>query len=87
MPFYMQRSMENYPGGTALKSLTTGLDAIVRTLPPGSPAKLYCVKHVCERTLQLVAKGSAHEEGLGLVHLLAYVLLILDIDVSKHAFL
>lgn len=81
MPFYMRRALENYPRATPLKSLTAGLDAIIRHLPESSPMKLLCIKRVCQRTAELLPGIQLHEQVLGLLHLQAYVLLVLDIQV------
>lgn len=45
--------------------------------------KLLSLKGICDRTSGLVADGCAHEDILGLLHLQAYTLLVLDIEVTK----
>jgi hypothetical protein len=78
-PFYVERSLVNYPGATPLDGLTAGMDALARTLTPGSPATLFCLQRVCDRCLALTEDPKA---AMGLVHLLAYLLLVIDLQVS-----
>jgi len=77
-PFYAERSLRNYPTATPLDGFTAGLDALARTLPPGSPAMPFCLRRISERCLALVGDPKA---ALGLVHLLAYLLLVVDLQV------
>ena len=83
MPFYVRRALDNYPTATPIKALTLGLDAIVRHLAEGSPAKLFCLKKVCGLTLELAAGRIGSELVMGLVHLQVYITLILDVQVSS----
>lgn len=59
-----------------------GMDAIVRHLPDGSPAKLFSLKKVCAYTAELAAKAEQPEVVMGLVHLQVYIILILDVQVG-----
>ena len=66
-----------------MKALTLGLDALLRHLPDGSPAKLFCLKKVCGHTLELATRKLRSELVMGLVHLQVYIILILDVQVSR----
>ncbi|XP_038995251.1 uncharacterized protein LOC120119505 [Hibiscus syriacus] len=39
----MQRSLEEYPGITPFEGMASGVAALVRHLPAGSPATYYCI--------------------------------------------
>lgn len=84
-PFYVRRSLDNYPGGTPLQMFVTGMDALVRTLPAGSPAASLCFRRIARRASELARAGSQEEAAGGLVHLLAHLLLVVDLQVSPQA--
>ncbi|KAK9276813.1 hypothetical protein L1049_006349 [Liquidambar formosana] len=46
--FYIQRSLEGYPGITPFDGMAAGVAALVRHLPAGSPAIFYCIHCLVE---------------------------------------
>ncbi|KAM7264079.1 hypothetical protein ACFE04_001762 [Oxalis oulophora] len=56
--YYVQRSLENYPGVTPFEGLASGVVAVARHLPAGSPAVFYCVHSLIEKANQLCAEAS-----------------------------
>lgn len=51
--FYMQRSLEGYPGLTPFEGMASGVAALVRYLPAGSPSTFYCIHSLVERANNL----------------------------------
>ncbi|PKU73116.1 hypothetical protein MA16_Dca016183 [Dendrobium catenatum] len=51
--YYTQRSLEAYPGITPFEGLASGVAALVRHLPAGSPAVFYCINCLTEKALDL----------------------------------
>ncbi|KAH0456832.1 hypothetical protein IEQ34_014739 [Dendrobium chrysotoxum] len=51
--YYTQRSLEAYPGITPFEGLASGVAALVRHLPAGSPAIFYCINCLTEKALDL----------------------------------
>ncbi|XP_021742128.1 uncharacterized protein LOC110708330 [Chenopodium quinoa] len=47
--YYMKRSLEAYPGITPFDGLASGVSALVRHLPAGSPSIYYCVHSLVEK--------------------------------------
>ncbi|XP_057978126.1 uncharacterized protein LOC131164721 isoform X2 [Malania oleifera] len=47
--YYVQRSLEGYPGITPFDGMASGVAALVRYLPAGSPAIFYCVQSLVEK--------------------------------------
>ncbi|KAG6554863.1 hypothetical protein Mapa_003446 [Marchantia paleacea] len=48
--YYAQRALELYPEFTPFKGLVSGFGAISRHFPSGSPAVVYCLSRLAERT-------------------------------------
>ncbi|KAI6707275.1 hypothetical protein NL676_010237 [Syzygium grande] len=51
--YYMQRSLEAFPAITPFEGLASGVAAIVRHLPAGSPAIFYCIHSIAEKANKL----------------------------------
>ncbi|KAK2995965.1 hypothetical protein RJ640_026004, partial [Escallonia rubra] len=47
--YYIQRSLEGYPGVTPLDGMASGVAALVRHLPAGSPSIFYCIHCLAEK--------------------------------------
>ncbi|KAE8055194.1 hypothetical protein FH972_012052 [Carpinus fangiana] len=47
--YYMQRSLSGYPGITPFEGVASGVAALVRNLPAGSPAIFYCIHSLVEK--------------------------------------
>ena len=82
-PFYVRRALEGYPARTPLNALTTGMDALARSLPAGSPMVLLCLQRIAAHCLQMLRTGREEDlqPALDLVHLLGYLLLVMDVQV------
>ncbi|OMO50285.1 hypothetical protein CCACVL1_30535 [Corchorus capsularis] len=55
---YMQRSLEGYPGITPFEGMASGVAALVRHLPAGSPATFYCINSLVDKTNKLCSDAS-----------------------------
>ncbi|KAJ6690653.1 hypothetical protein OIU85_006862 [Salix viminalis] len=51
--FYMQRSLAGFPGITPFEGMASGVAALVRNLPAGSPATFYCIHSLVEKASKL----------------------------------
>ncbi|XP_009766694.1 uncharacterized protein [Nicotiana sylvestris] len=47
--YYVKRSLEGYPGFTPFEGLASGVVALVRHLPAGSPSIFYCISCLIEK--------------------------------------
>ncbi|KAK3006253.1 hypothetical protein RJ639_016879 [Escallonia herrerae] len=47
--YYIQRSLEGYPGVTPFDGMASGVAALVRHLPAGSPSIFYCIHCLAEK--------------------------------------
>ncbi|CAO2827188.1 unnamed protein product [Amaranthus hypochondriacus] len=56
--YYMRRSLEAYPGSTPFDGLASGVSALVRHLPAGSPSIYYCIHTLVEKTNGLCREAS-----------------------------
>lgn len=54
--YYMQRSLEGYPGVTPFEGMASGVAALVRNLPAGSPSIFYCVHCLVEKASSLCSE-------------------------------
>lgn len=91
--YYMQRALEGYPGITPFEGLASGVAALVRHLPAGSPATFYCISSLVEKTQSLCGKSATEdtdmwknwqgdsESNKKLVELLLRLLTLVDIQV------
>ncbi|KAL0296078.1 UNVERIFIED_CONTAM: hypothetical protein Sradi_6659900 [Sesamum radiatum] len=62
--YYLQRSLEGYPGITPFDGVASGVGAIVRHLPAGSPAIFYCIHSLVEKATSLSNSVSSHDSDL-----------------------
>ncbi|GLT57016.1 hypothetical protein SLA2020_300220 [Shorea laevis] len=51
--YYVQRSLVGYPGITPFEGMASGVAALVRYLPAGSPATFYCIHSLVEKANML----------------------------------
>ncbi|KAH9704871.1 Obscurin-like protein [Citrus sinensis] len=56
--YYIERSLAEYPGTTPFKGMASGVVALVRHLPTGSPAIFYCINSfvVLSNLMKLLAQ-------------------------------
>ncbi|KAL5801967.1 hypothetical protein ACOSQ3_033599 [Xanthoceras sorbifolium] len=59
--YYIKRSLEGYPGTTPFKGMASGVAALVRHLPAGSPAIFYCINSLVEKANELCNEAFTHE--------------------------
>ncbi|CAA6666840.1 unnamed protein product [Spirodela intermedia] len=62
--YYMQRSLEAYPERTPFEGMASGVVALVRHLPAGSPAIFHCISTLMEKASSLCGRAMAEEEDL-----------------------
>ncbi|PIN18285.1 hypothetical protein CDL12_09044 [Handroanthus impetiginosus] len=62
--YYMQRSLEGYPGITPFEGMASGVAAIVRHLPAGSPPIFYCIHCLVQKATSLCSKVSSDDGDL-----------------------
>lgn len=62
--YYIQRSLEAYPGITPFEGLASGVAALVRYLPAGSPAIFYCIHSLVEKANDLYSKALKQDAAL-----------------------
>ncbi|KAL2543624.1 hypothetical protein Fot_12857 [Forsythia ovata] len=62
--YYIQRSLEGYPGITPFEGMTSGVAALVRHLPAGSPSIFYCIHCLAEKANSLCSVVSTRETDL-----------------------
>ncbi|XP_042015042.1 uncharacterized protein LOC121763055 [Salvia splendens] len=51
--YYIQRSLEGYPRITPFEGMASGVAALVRNLPAGSPSTFYCVSSLIQKATSL----------------------------------
>ncbi|KAK6271223.1 hypothetical protein POUND7_008321 [Theobroma cacao] len=56
--YYMQRSLEGFPGITPFEGMASGVVAFVRHLPAGSPATFYCINCLVDNANKLCSDAS-----------------------------
>lgn len=59
--YYIQRSLEGYPGTTPFEGMASGVAAIVRNLPAGSPSLFYCIHSLVEKANSLCCMLKSEE--------------------------
>ncbi|MFS7933170.1 hypothetical protein Hanom_Chr04g00376601 [Helianthus anomalus] len=83
--YYMQRSLEGYPGVTPFEGMASGVAALVRYLPAGSPSIFYCVHSLVEKASSLCNEwkdlDDEPEPCKKLLDLLLRLLSLVDIQV------
>ncbi|KAK7853115.1 uncharacterized protein LOC112041109 isoform X1 [Quercus suber] len=62
--YYMQRSLLGYPAITPFEGMASGVAALVRNLPAGSPAIFYCIHSLVEKGSTLCGDIFAQEADL-----------------------
>ncbi|KAG8382331.1 hypothetical protein BUALT_Bualt05G0066300 [Buddleja alternifolia] len=62
--YYVQRSLEGYPGITPFEGMASGVAALVRHLPAGSPSIFYCIHSLVEKATTLCSTVSSHDNDL-----------------------
>ncbi|KAF2318155.1 hypothetical protein GH714_001395 [Hevea brasiliensis] len=62
--YYLQRSLEGYPGITPFDGMASGVTALVRNLPAGSPATFYCVHNLVEKVNILCSDVSTKDTDM-----------------------
>ncbi|KAI3453620.1 hypothetical protein Pfo_010283 [Paulownia fortunei] len=62
--YYLQRSLEGYPGITPFDGMASGVAALVRHLPAGSPSIFYCIHSLVEKATSLCSTVSSHDSDL-----------------------
>lgn len=62
--YYIKRSLEGYPGTTPFKGMASGVAALVRHLPAGSPATFYCIHSLVEKANKLCNEAFAHKSDV-----------------------
>ncbi|KAJ6901583.1 hypothetical protein NC651_019374 [Populus alba x Populus x berolinensis] len=62
--YYMQRSLAGFPGITPFEGMASGVAALVRNLPAGSPATFYCIHSLVEKASKLCADIATQKGGL-----------------------
>lgn len=55
--FYVQRSLTGFPGLTSFEAFTAGVAAIVRHVPPGSPAIVLSLRRIAAAAKDLFERG------------------------------
>ncbi|KAM6545885.1 hypothetical protein CsatB_026621 [Cannabis sativa] len=62
--YYMQRSLLGYPGITPFEGMASGVAALVRQLPAGSPAIFYCIHCLVEKTDRLCREDFSQQTDI-----------------------
>ncbi|KAI3942327.1 hypothetical protein MKW92_041464 [Papaver armeniacum] len=59
--YYIQRALEGYPGITPFDGMASGVAALLRFLPAGSPAAMYCVHSLADKAKSLCSKAMTED--------------------------
>ncbi|KAG2648168.1 hypothetical protein PVAP13_1NG046108 [Panicum virgatum] len=62
--YYIKRSLEDYPGVTPFDGLASGVAAIVRHIPAGSPAILFCIHSLVVKAKDLCDSAKVQGKSL-----------------------
>lgn len=62
--YYMERSLAEYPGTTPFKGMASGVVALVRHLPAGSPAIFYCINSLVVKADRLCGEVFAYKADI-----------------------
>ncbi|KAK9103515.1 hypothetical protein Sjap_020769 [Stephania japonica] len=62
--YYMKQGLEEYPMLTPFEGMASGIAALVRHLPAGSPAIFYCIHSLCEKANDLCSKAIAQDADI-----------------------
>ncbi|XP_022152750.1 uncharacterized protein LOC111020395 isoform X2 [Momordica charantia] len=62
--YYLERSLSGYPGITPFEGMASGVAALVRYLPAGSPAIFYCINSLIEKATKLCSENFMSDADL-----------------------
>jgi len=62
--YYIKRSLEAYPGVTPFDGLASGVAAIARHIPAGSPAILFCIHSLVVKAKDLCDTANVQDKSL-----------------------
>ncbi|KAF8380398.1 hypothetical protein HHK36_027883 [Tetracentron sinense] len=62
--YYIQRALEAYPGITPFEGMASGVAALVRYLPAGSPAIFYCIHSLVEKANRLCSEAKTQDADM-----------------------
>ncbi|KAL5543233.1 hypothetical protein UlMin_010943 [Ulmus minor] len=62
--YYIQRSLLGYPTSTPFEGIASGVAALVRHLPAGSPATFYCIHSLVEKANRLCREDSTRQADI-----------------------
>ncbi|KAL9167378.1 hypothetical protein ABFS82_05G093000 [Erythranthe guttata] len=62
--YYIQRSLEGYPEITPFEGMASGVIALVRHLPAGSPSIFYCIQSLVEKASSMCSTVSIDDSDL-----------------------
>lgn len=79
--YYIQRSLELYPGITSFEGMASGVAALVRHLPAGSPSIFYTIDCLVDKAHSLCGDMWTQESSKKIVDLLLRLLSLVDIQV------
>ncbi|CAH2067168.1 unnamed protein product [Thlaspi arvense] len=85
--YYMQRSLEVYPEITPFEGLASGVAALIRHLPAGSPAIFYSVHSLVEKASTFntdALQGRKSDPGNQILELLLRLVSLVDIQVLPY---
>ncbi|CAA7043193.1 unnamed protein product [Microthlaspi erraticum] len=85
--YYMQRSLELYPEITPFEGLASGVAALTRHLPAGSPAIFYSVHSLVEKASTFdtdALQGRKSDSGNEILELLLRLVSLVDIQVLPY---
>ena len=71
--------MKAYPGRTPFEGMASGVAALARHLPAGSPSIFYCIRSLVEKAFSLYTEDSDPYKKV--VDLLLHLITIVDIQV------
>nr|BAD07952.1 hypothetical protein [Oryza sativa Japonica Group] len=62
--YYIKRTLEAYPGVTPFEGLASGVAALARHLPAGSPATLFCIHNLVVKAKDLCHTSMVEDKSL-----------------------
>ncbi|PKA58014.1 hypothetical protein AXF42_Ash012553 [Apostasia shenzhenica] len=62
--YYTERALEAYPSITSFEGLASGVAALVKHLPTGSPAIFYCINSLVAKATELCKEALAEDSDL-----------------------
>ncbi|KAH9704870.1 Obscurin-like protein [Citrus sinensis] len=82
--YYIERSLAEYPGTTPFKGMASGVVALVRHLPTGSPAIFYCINSFVVKANRLCGEQGESEPCKEIIELLLRLISLVDIQVLSN---